>query len=169
MHRPRFLLVSGRYCGGNRGRERCSSPSTRVVPKRPSCPSLYIKILRNNQARQRLSFRLLLPTVPPCLAHPSLSSPERDQDQHKAHRSILALSCFGEDILSSHGMEGWGLAPDRPMAHLRLDLGSRLKLELSHRRSLTSLSTVLGPKLPSVKWRKLSSHIPTDRMCAEPN
>ena len=74
---------------------------------------------------------LLLPLVLPRLSHPSLSSPESGQDQHKADRSIPALGCFDEDG-PSHGTEGWCLAPDRLRWESRLDLRSRSELELNH-------------------------------------
>lgn len=56
-------------------------------------------------------------------------SPECDQRLHSAPRGIPALDCCGEDILSCPGVEGWGLAPERPMWESRLDLGSRSKLK----------------------------------------
>lgn len=74
---------------------------------------------------------LPLPLVLPCLSHPSLSSPESDQNQHKAERSIPTLGCFDEDG-PAHGTEGWCLAPAGLRWESRLDLRSRSELELNH-------------------------------------
>lgn len=141
----------------------CSQPN-KMVPKPHLFPSVQIKSGEPGTAE--------------VLSHPSffyrqclaawlipLSSPERDQGQHKAHRSIPALSSSGEDILSSHRMGwGWGLP-----GQASLDLSPKSKLELSHRRALTSLSAPLGPRLSSAKWRELISRILTDGICTEPD
>lgn len=135
--------------------------------KREQCPSLGCSLsnrvvplvsLQIKSRAPRHQPRLLSRPPGACLARPPLSAPE---DQHKAHRSIPALGCFGEDTLSI------SCGGDRRMGESRLDLHPRLKLELSRCRSLLSLSIPLGPGLSIVKLKELSLHIPTDGIWAE--
>ena len=115
-------------------------------------------IIRNHQAQERLLFRLLLPAVPPCLPHPLSALQNVTRGSIWLPQACQPLAVWVRTLY---------YAPERRDRAWPLDLGSRSKLDFGHWGSSASLSTPLSPRLPSMKWREPSSHIPNDGTCTE--